>query len=154
MKVIHKLAPALFFFSAALLAAPFASAQSAFDGTWHADKVQITGSMVLLIQDGVFDTKGMPLFDPEIRVKADGTDQPVPGHSSFDTISVRELTPDSMTMTLKKNGTTVRQEDDLLSQDGNAVTGKGMANASGSVKSETILKRLAPAPAGADTDHA
>lgn len=151
MKTAYKLALALFLFTAALVVAPFASAQSPFDGTWHVDKTQITGSMVILLQHGIFDCKNMPLFDPEIRVKADGADQPVSGHP-FDAMSVSQASPNSFKWTMKKGGNIVREDDETLSADGNTLTGKGIIYRPNNtnIESDTTFKRLAPAPAGAD----
>ncbi len=153
MKNNHRFAALILAFVAALLTvAPLASAQSPFDGTWHADKLQITGSMVLLMQDGVFDCKNVPLCDPEIRVKADGTDQPISGRTGADTISVSETSPTSMKMTFKKEGKAVREDEDTLSDDGNTMTGTATVHRPKNTdyKGEVTGKRIAPGPAGAD----
>ena len=152
MKSIRCVVALFFVFAAVLAAAPFASAQNPFAGSWHIDKVQITGSMVLLIQNGTFDCKNVPLCNPEIQVKADGTDQPVSGHPAFDTISV-SIMPDSFKMIMKKGGKIVRQDEDTLSEDGDAAVGKTIiyrSNNPAPASNEVTLKRLAPAPAGAD----
>ena len=154
MRDTYQLAGRLLAFAVAfLIAAPFVEAQSAFEGTWHTDKVQITASMVLLLQDGLFDCKNAPLCDPEIRVKADGTDQPVSGHTTFDTISVLEVSPNSMRWIMKKNGKVVREDDNTLSEDGNTRTGTGVIyrpNDAGQLEIKATMARVGPAPAGAD----
>ncbi len=141
----------LAFAVAFLIVVPLASAQSPFEGAWHADKAEITSSMVLLIQNGTYDCKNAPICDPEIKVKADGTDQPVSGHTEFDTISV-SVSPNSFKETMKKDGKIVREAEHALSDDGNTTTNKGTIYRpnGAAIESVSTRKRIAPAPTGAN----
>jgi len=158
MKNTYGLAGLLLGFAIAfLLAAPFAEAQSAFDGTWHADESQTTFSsdakMVVLLQNGMFDCKFSPACTPEIQIKADGTDQPVSDNPSFDMASVRELSQNSITLTMKKDGKTVGEQTQTVSDDGNALTVRNTDHPPNSPKpreSVVTLTRTAAAPSRAN----
>ena len=90
---------------AALLFAPAAAlASSAFDGTWRVrpDSVKTTGKPdVMVVADGIYTC---PSCAPEVKVKADGTDQAVTGHAYYDTVAVTVLSPTSVQISNKKAG--------------------------------------------------
>ena len=71
--------------AAALLLVPAAAfASSPFDGTWkgHLDSMQASGKPdVYALADGEYTCSSC---DPEIKIKADGTEQPVTGHAYYD----------------------------------------------------------------------
>src|SRR5947209_4401127 len=60
--------------------------------------------------------------DPPISVKADGMDQPVSGHPSYDTMSVRILDEHSIEIVAKKGGKVAFDEKMKVSPDGQTET--------------------------------
>jgi hypothetical protein len=85
-------------------------------------------------------------------VKADGQDQPVTGQS-FDTISVREVDPNSIAVTTKKSGKTLTEQTLGVSDDGNTLTWKQInhpENRNQTASSENTYTRVGKAPAGAN----
>ena len=73
----------------ALLMPALATAQSEFDGAWKIDVTRLTPPAepdVFLLKNGVFQCKTCV---PKLDVKADGTDQKVPGNPYYDTISIK-----------------------------------------------------------------
>src|SRR5262249_50852971 len=106
----------------ALLVPVVALADSPFDGTWVARQESLTMDpkpYVFSLASGVFESK---ISVPPIKVKADGTDQPVTGHASIDTIAVKSDGPDSLTTTAKKAGKQVGGSTYTVSADGRTLT--------------------------------
>ncbi len=133
-----------------LLIPAIAMAQSAFDGNWKArvDSIQVTGKPeVFEIQNGVYDCKSCA---PPYKIKADGTDQPVPGHAYLDHEAVRVLSPSSIEFTDKLAGKVMNTTSETLSADGSKLTGKFTSNSGEKPVTGTFTeKRVAPAPTGA-----
>jgi hypothetical protein len=133
------------------LLVPFAAlADSPFDGTWVAkdesnvvDKKPVT----VTLAKGVYEDTS---FVPTLKVKADGTDQPVKGHAYFDTVAAKSNAEDSIELTMKKGGKLVGTSLVTVSADGKTITTKwtdqtGTETASG----ENVWERVAAAPKGA-----
>lgn len=136
---------------AALLLLPAtALAASSFDGTWklRPDSLKVTGKPeVFVIVDGMYTCSSCV---PQIKVKADGTDQKVTGHAYYDAVNVKILSPTSIELTNVKAGKPVISVTYTVSADGKTLNNKfvdntGAKTATGSF-SET---RVAAAPAGA-----
>lgn len=108
---------------ALLCAGIAASAQSAFDGTWKTNMAQTKFSPkpnVFYISQGWYHCVSCnPAFD----VKADGNDQTVAGQS-YDTISVKEVDPNSISVTTKKDGKADFEQTRTVSADGKSLTVK------------------------------
>lgn len=130
---------------------PFAAlAASPFDGTWIAkDESNVLDKkpVVVTLAKGVYENSG---FVPAVKVKADGTDQPVKGHAYFDTIAVKTTGEGSIEVTTKKSGKVVGTNVVTVSSDGKTSTVKwtdqtGTETASG----ERVWERVAAAPKGA-----
>jgi len=139
------------FIAATLLLVPAAAlAGSNFDGTWKTrlDTMKVTGKPdTFTLQDGMYDCSSCA---PEVKIKADGTDQKVSGHPYYDTMAVKVVSPTLIEITTKKNGKLIGNAEYSLSADGKTLNGKfrdhtGAQEATGTF-SET---RLAAAPAGA-----
>ena len=99
-----------------------ASAQSPFDGTWKVDlnKVDFPKKPdVYLLQNGMYECKSCV---PEIKVKADGSDQPVTGHPYFNTIAIKAVNDHEVEETDKRDGKTVATSKMMASSDGNTLT--------------------------------
>jgi len=134
----------------ALLIPAFAMAKSPFDGTWmtRLDSMQFSGKPdVYVIGNGMYDCKSCV---PPYKIKADGTDQPVPEHDYLDHSSVKIVSPTSIEITDKKDGKVTSTLTITVSADGSKHTGKftsyvGEKPFSG----EFTEKRVGPAPAGA-----
>ena len=133
------------------LLVPFAAlADSPFDGTWVSKDDSLVldpKPYVLSLANGVFENKSTV---PPIKVKADGTDQPVKGHAAYDTAAVKSAGADSFDVTVKKAGKTMGTSNYSVSADGKTLTQKwtdqsGTETASG----ENLYARVGPAPAGA-----
>ena len=138
-------------FTLCALLVPFAAhADSPFDGTWVAkDESSVLDKkpVVVTLAKGVYETTA---YTPVVKVKADGTDQPVKGHAYFDTIAVKSTGENSVEVTTKKGGKVMGTYVVTVSSDGKMVTRKwtdqtGTETASG----EQVYERVAPAPKGA-----
>ena len=138
-------------FTLCALLVPFAAlADSPFDGTWVAkDESSVLDKkpVVVTLAKGVYENTA---FAPAVKVKADGTDQPVKGHAYFDTIAVKSTGEDSIEVTRKKGGKVMGTDVVTVSSDGKMATRKwtdqtGTETASG----EQVYERVAPAPKGA-----
>lgn len=148
-KVQHSLACAICFL-AALCTSQAASAESPFDGTWHTNIAQSELSPkpnVFYLSQGWYHCVSCnPAFD----VKADGQDQPVTGQS-YDTISVTEVDAKTITLTTKKAGTVVSEQNRSVSADGKILTVKITThpmNSNQPITSEVTAKLVGPAPSG------
>jgi hypothetical protein len=154
MKKTYRVGISLLAFAIAfLIVAPPASAQSAFDGTWHAQQISRSGgTMVILLQDGVGDCKGGMNCTPEIRAKTDGTDQPISGSLPGMTASARDVSPSWFTIVRKQDGKTTGEANEIVSNDGSTlvITSTNYpTNGSQPVNAGSTWKRIAPGPAGA-----
>src|SRR5580693_9261124 len=90
--------------SALLLVPAAALAASAFDGTWKTrmDSFKVTGKPdVFQIVDGVYTCSSCV---PEIKVKADGTDQKVSGQSYYDSVAVKVVDAHTVQITDRNAG--------------------------------------------------
>ena len=106
----------------AVLASSPAFAQSAFDGTWKADvnSAQMPKKPdVFAIKDGIYTCTTSV---PAIKIKADGTDQPVTGHPYYDTEAVKVVNDHTVQFTRKKGGKVVGTTTDTVSADGKTMT--------------------------------
>ena len=105
-----------------LLVPMVASADSPFDGTWVGKLDSATFDKkpdVVLVDKGMYQNSG---FTPPVKVKADGTDQPVAGHAYFDTLAVKVLGPDSVELTMKKAGKVSYVNTTTVAADGKTAT--------------------------------
>jgi hypothetical protein len=135
----------------ALLLAPAAAlASSAFDGTWklRPDSVKTSGNPdVIALADGMYTCSSCV---PEIKVKADGTDQKVTGHAYYDTVAVTVLSPTSVRVNDKKAGKPTIDLTYSVSADGKTLTGKVTDHTGAKVANQTFTAtRVAAGPAGA-----
>ena len=137
--------------SAALLLAPaLALASSALDGTWklRANSVKTTGKPdVYVLADGMYTCSSC---NPEVKIKADGTDQQVSGHPYYDTVAVKVLSPTSVQIIQKKGGKTITDLTYNASADGKTLTGKVIDHSGAKTANVTFTEtRVAAGPAGA-----
>jgi hypothetical protein len=134
----------------ALLIPTITIAKTPFDGTWKTrlDSMQVSGKPdVFEISNGVFDCKNCV---PPFKVKADGTDQPVPEHAYLDHESVKIVSPSSIEITDKKAGKVMQTLTFTLSPDGSKLSGKFTSYSGEKPFSGAFTeKRVGPAGAGA-----
>lgn len=136
---------------AALLLVPAAAlASSAFDGTWKTrpDSMKVSGKPdVFAVADGMYTCSSCT---PEIKVKADGTDQKVTGHSYYDSVAVKVLSPTSVQITNKQAGKQISSVTYTLSADGSTLNGKFTDNSGAKTATGAFTEtRLAAGPSGA-----
>lgn len=137
-------------FVLALLIPTIAFAKSPFDGTWKTrlDSYQFSGKPdVYAISNGIYDCRSCA---PPYKIKADGTDQPVPDHAYLDQESVKVLNAATVEITDKKAGKVMSIQTLAVSTDGSKLSAKftsyvGEKPFSGSFTE----KRIGPAAAGA-----
>jgi hypothetical protein len=128
-----------------------ALADSAFDGTWKIDQSTMQMGQkpfVVIIKDGTYDCK---FCVPEIRVKADGTDQTVTGHPYYDTVAVQIVDDHTIKVTEKKSGKVVFAATETVSADGKSFTHEftdSTATNAAPVTGKTTLTRIAKGPKG------
>jgi hypothetical protein len=133
-----------------LILSPLAAlASSAFDGTWKSnlESFKATGKPdVYLLADGEYTCSSC---SPELKVKADGADHKVSGHSYYDTASVKVTGPNSDEVVLKQADKMSVHFVDTVSSDGATLTIK-IKNYTGKVPVDVELteKRVAAGPAG------
>jgi hypothetical protein len=133
-----------------LLIPAIAVAKSPFDGSWKTrlDSFQFSGKPDSYeISDGMYACRSCA---PPYRIKADGTDQPVPDHAYLDQESVKILNASTVEITDKKAGKIISVQTITVSADGAKFTGKftsyvGEKPFSGSFTE----KRVGPAGVGA-----
>jgi len=110
---------------AALLLAPVvALASSPFDGTWkiRTESMKVTGKPdVFGVADGMYTCTSCV---PQVKVKADGTDQKVSGNAYHDTTAVKVLSPTSIEIVNKLAGKPTGSTTYEVSADGKSLTGK------------------------------
>jgi hypothetical protein len=120
-------------------------AQSPFDGTWRANTDQSklsTKPYVLSVNNGRYECSSCI---PKIRVKADGTDQPVTG-KFYDTLNVREVDLKTVTGTAKKGGMTISEQKHTISDDGNTLRPESRGE---QATYELTFTRIGERPSGA-----
>jgi hypothetical protein len=108
----------------ALLIPAIALAKSPFDGTWKTrlDSMQFSGKPdVYELSNGMYDCRSCA---PPYKIKADGTDQPVPEHDYLDHQAVKVVSPSSVEFTDKKAGKVMGTMMLAVSADGAKLTGK------------------------------
>jgi hypothetical protein len=139
-------------FALALAACPWiASAQTGIDGLWKTDPKTVTGASKLsryVVKGGEYRCDSCA---PKIRIKANGSPQPVPGHPYLDSVAARIVDEHTIEITSKK--------DDLSTTGVMTISpdGKSMvreidsleANGTTSHTTETLLRVGARAPKGA-----
>ncbi len=135
--------------SVLLLLPAAAFAASTFDGTWklRPESMKTTGKPdVMAVIDGMYVCSSCV---PEIKVKADGTDQKVTGHAYYDTVAVVVVNPTSFEVTNKQAGKQIVSVTYTVSADGNTLTGKFRDNSGTKLASGSFTEtRLAKGPAG------
>ena len=132
-----------------LLLPGVALAGSAFDGTWklRMDSAKTTGKAdQFQVLDGIYTCASCA---PEIKVKADGSDQKVEGHDYYDTVAVTVVSPSSIHIVEKKGGKLALSFNYDVSTDGNTLTGKFQDYTGSQMGTGTFTEtRRAPAPPG------
>jgi hypothetical protein len=140
------------FASILLLAPTILFGQVALQGTWRTDMDQAKLSQkpyTFSLAGGMYECTSCV---PEIKIKADGTDQPVTGQT-YDTLSARMDGPRTITLTAKKNGKTVFEQTRTVSVDGNTLALKSTSYSKEndqSVQTEVSLTRVGQTPSGAN----
>ncbi len=129
----------------------FAWAQSPFDGTWKADmsKTQFAQKPeTFALEKGQYTCS---TCDVNINVKADGSDQKVPGAKAFDTLAVKQLDDKTVQFTRKKDGKVIGEGTDTVSADGKSmITEFKVYPPQGEpVTGKVSLTRVSGPPAGA-----
>ncbi|HXQ31085.1 MAG TPA: hypothetical protein VN790_03825 [Steroidobacteraceae bacterium] len=134
----------------ALLLPALAVAKSPFDGTWkqRLDSMQFSGKPdVYELSNGTYDCRSCA---PPYKIKADGTDQPVPEHDYLDHQSVKVLSASSIELTDKKAGKVMSTATLTVSADGSKLAGKFTSYVGEKPFSGTFTeKRVAKSAAGA-----
>ena len=105
-----------------LLVPALALAKSPFDGTWklRLDSVKYSGKPdEALLIDGQYTCKTCV---PPFTVKADGTQQPTPGNSFIDHITVKVLSPSAVELVRMRDGKIVGEGTLTVSADGKTWT--------------------------------
>src|SRR5215472_2278138 len=102
-----------------LLLVPVLSwAQSPFDGTWKVDmsKSKLPKKPdVYLLQNGMYECKSCV---PPVKVKADGTSQPITGDPYRDALMVKVVDDKHVEFTSQKAGKDVSKSNRTVSDDG------------------------------------
>ena len=97
------------------------AAEDPFTGSWkvNLDKIQFPDKPESwVLQNGRYQCS---TCDPEVDIKADGTDQPTPGTKYRDTLAVKVLDDKTVEMTSKKGGRVIGTEKETVSADGKAL---------------------------------
>lgn len=137
-------------FAACLCTGIAAFAQSPIDGTWKTNMAQTKFSPkpnVFYISQGWYHCVSC---NPAYDAKADGTDQAVTGQT-YDTVSVKEVDPNSIAVTTKKGGKVVSEQTRSVSADGKTLTVKitsHPANSDQTVTTTATAKRTGVKPSG------
>ncbi|MGO9934134.1 MAG: hypothetical protein ACLPV8_20285, partial [Steroidobacteraceae bacterium] len=134
----------------ALFVPTIALAQSPFDGTWkiRLDSIQVSGKPdVIEISKGVYDCSSCV---PPYKIKADGTDQPVPGHAYVDHEAVKVTSASSIEITDKLAGKLMFSMTQTVSDDGAKLTSRFTGyTGEHPVNGEYTEKRVGPRAPGA-----
>ena len=149
MNDLKRWAAVAVFFVSAFASATSSAAQSPFDGTWRTVPSQSRFSskpIVVFLSEGWYHCTSC---NPQIDVKADGSDQPVIDRA-YDTISVREIDHKTIDIVTKKGGVILSQQTRTVSNGGNTLTVISIERSfkGGPVdKEETTSTRVEIAPA-------
>ena len=136
--------------TAALVLVPgMALASSVFDGTWklRPDSIKTTGKAnEFQVLDGTYTCSSCV---PEIKVKADGSDQKVEGQDYYDTVAVTVVSPSSIHIIDNKHGKRAFAVSYEVSTDGNTLTEKFENYTGTELATGTLTEtRRAPGPPG------
>jgi hypothetical protein len=138
------------FIPALLLVPAAALASSALDGTWKTrmESLKTTGKPDrYVVADGNYACTSCV---PEVKVKADGTDQKVTGQDYYDSKAVKIVDAKTVEITNKLAGKTIGQITVTISADGSTLTGKFTDYSGAKPATATYTeKRVAAAPPGA-----
>jgi len=122
-----------------------------FTGTWKVNLADAKFSQKpdkIELKNGTYSCL---TCDPPVTAKADGTDQPVTGHPSYDTENVKIVDDRTVQFTEKKAGKLVSQAKTTVSADGKTATTEftGYPASGGKPVTGTVMqKRVGGAPAG------
>ncbi|HUR90638.1 MAG TPA: hypothetical protein VMZ74_16255 [Ramlibacter sp.] len=124
-----------------------ALAQSALDGSWRTDLKSISGAdkpSKYLLKDGNYECDSCA---PQIKVKADGTEQPVAGNPFLDALAVKVADDRTIELTTTKGGKVVTSGKITIAADGNSMTREFRTNdAKGFVNTSTTKMTRVGAP--------
>src|SRR5476649_848323 len=107
-----------------LLVPAIAGAAGTFGGTWktRVDSIKQSGKPDTFdVSQGMYHCASCV---PEVRVKADGSDQAVSGHDYYDTVAVRIVSPTSIEITNKRAGKVTGTVSYSVSDGGAILSGK------------------------------
>lgn len=127
-----------------------ASAQSAIDGVWKTDPKTVTGASKpsqYVVQGNQYRCESCA---PKIRIKADGSAQPVPGNPYLDSVSAR-IVDDRTFEVVSKSGKLATTGTMTVSADGKSMMREITsleANGTTSHTTEMMMRVGAPAPKG------
>ena len=137
-------------FTTALVASASLVAESPFDGTWKTNMAQAKISAkpnVFYISQGWYHCVSCA---PAVDVAANGEDQTVTGQA-YDTISVKEVDPKTISIVTKKGGKVYAEQTRTVSADGKTLTIKNTfhpLNSDQPITTEVTGKLAGIAPAG------
>jgi hypothetical protein len=124
-------------------------ASSAFDGTWklRADSAKTTGRAdQFQVLEGMYTCSSCV---PEVKVKADGSDQKVEGHDYYNTVAVVVVSPSTLHLIQKKDGKRTLSVSYEVSSDGKTLTAKFEDYTGSQVSTGTLTEtRRAVGPPG------
>ncbi|MBN2338837.1 MAG: hypothetical protein JXP48_09885 [Acidobacteria bacterium] len=109
-------------FAILALPLPLWAADSPFEGTWKVDLDSIElpdKPMTVALQDGMYESSSSV---PNIKVRADGSDQAVAGAPGYDTLAVRVVNDSTVEFTAKREGKVVSRSRLTVSADGKTAT--------------------------------
>lgn len=138
------------FVAASLCMGVAAFAQSPIDGTWKTNMAQTKFSPkpnVFYISQGWYHCVSC---NPAYDAKADGSDQAVTGQT-YDTVSVKEVDPNSIAITTKKGDKVMGEQTRTVSADGKTLTIKSTSHPATSDQTVTATitaKRTGVKPSG------
>ena len=128
------------------------SGQDFLNGTWKVDLNQVAWPKkpdVMLLTGGMYACETCV---PPVKVKADGSDQPVTGSPYFDTMAIEVVNDHQVKETDKKNGQVVGTSTSTVSSDGNTLTfefsDSSASNGGPPVTGKGTETRVATGPAG------
>ena len=151
MKKVERSVACALFLMAALSVPALSFAQSLFDGTW---RINMNQSKISPKPLGFYLSQGWyhcTTCNPQFDAQADGQDHAVAGQS-YDTISVKEVDPNTIQVTTKKGGNVDSESTRAVSANGKTLTVKvtGHPMSGGDpVITEVAATRVGVAPGGA-----